>query len=239
MSELVKGVLDAHGGLKRYRQFNTVNVDIVTGGGLWPLKGLAPDATVRRMTVSLHEEFASVTPFGQPNWRTSFRPERLAIETTDGELVKELLDPRASFKDHVMNTPWNPMHRGYFNGYALWTYLTSPFFLAMPGFEAEEIPAIVEEGEQWRGLRVRFPKHIASHCEVQDFYFGPDMLLRRHDYNVDVAGSFPAAQYIDGYVEVQGLMMPTRRRAYVRGPEMKAVRELLMVAIDFSDYAFN
>ena len=239
MSELLRSVLDAHGGLVRYRQFNTVNVDIVTGGGLWPLKGLAPDATVRRMTVALHEEFASVTPFGQPNWRTSFRPERLAIETTDGELVKELLDPRAAFKDHAMNTPWNPMHRAYFNGYALWTYLTSPFFLAMSGFEAEEIPAIEEEGEQWRGLRVRFPQHIASHCDVQDFYFGPDLLLRRHDYQVDVAGSFPAAQYIDGYVEVQGLMMPTRRRAYVRGPELKAVRDLLMVAIDFSNYAFS
>ena len=34
--------------------------------------------------VSLREEFASVTPFGQPNWPTNFRPERVAIETLDG-----------------------------------------------------------------------------------------------------------------------------------------------------------
>jgi len=239
MNEFVKRVLDAHGGLARFRQFNTVQVDVVSGGGLWPLKGLIQDSNTRTMTVALHEEFASVTPFGQPNWRTNFRPERVAIETLDGEVVKELSDPRASFDGHTMNTPWNPLHRAYFNGYAMWTYLTSPFFLAMPGFEMEEIAAIEEDGEQWRGLRVRFPKHIASHCAMQDFYFGPDLLLRRHDYQVDVAGSFPAAQYIDGHIEVQGLMMPTRRRAYLRGPDMKAVRDLLMVSIDFERYVFK
>lgn len=239
MDELVKAVLAAHGGLERFRQFNTLSVEVVSGGGLWPLKGLIQDAMPRRQTVLLHEELASVAPFGQPNWRTSFRPERVAIETTNGEVVKELADPRAAFAGHVMNTPWNPMHRAYFNGYAMWTYLTSPFFLAMPGFEAEEIAAIDEDGEQWRGLRVRFPDAIHGHCLDQDFYFGPDLLLRRHDYHVDIAGSFPAAQYIDGHVDVQGLKMPTRRRAYVRGPDGKAVTDLLMVAIDLDNYVFS
>ena len=37
------------------------------------------------------------------------------------------------------------------------------------------------------------PDSVASHSRVQDFYFGPDFLLRRHDYNVDIAGAFPAA----------------------------------------------
>ena len=80
---------------------------------------------------------------------------------------------------------------------------------------------------------------VCSHCEEQDFYFGGDFLLRRHDYQVDVAGSFPAAQYVDEMVEVQGLKMPARRRAYVRGPDRKPVRDLLMVAIDLSDFSFT
>jgi hypothetical protein len=238
MNKLLQDVLDAHGGLSRWRQFTTLSAQIVTGGGLWALKGLVQDAAPRRMTVSLHEEFASVAPFGQPNWRTSFRPERVAIETTDGEVVKERGDPRRSFDGHQMNTPWDALHRAYFNGYALWTYFATPFFMAMPGFEVSEIEPLEEEGARWRGLRVKFPPHIASHCDEQDFYFGEDGLLRRHDYRVDVAGSFPAAQYVDGMVEVQGLKTPTRRRAYVRGPDAKPVRDLLMVAIDLSAHAF-
>lgn len=30
---------------------------------------------------------------------------------------------------HQMNTPWDPLHRAYFNGEAMWTYLTTPFLL--------------------------------------------------------------------------------------------------------------
>ena len=89
MNNLLSKVLEAHGGLARWNEFSTVGVQIVAGGGLWALKGLVQDAAPRQMTVSLREEFASVTPFGQPNWRTSFRPERVAIETLDGEVVRE------------------------------------------------------------------------------------------------------------------------------------------------------
>ena len=102
-----------------------------------------------------------------------------------------------------------------------------------------EIDPLTEGEEAWRGLRVRFPGQYASHSVEQDFYFGSDFLLRRHDYQVDVAGSFPAAQYVDRMVEAQGLKMPTVRRAYVRGPDLKPVRDLLMVAIDLSDFSFS
>lgn len=239
MSDLLRNVLEAHGGLAHWNQFSTIRVQIVTGGGFWALKGLIQDAAPRRMTVLLQEEYASVAPFGQPNWRTNFRPGRLAIETLDGEVVRELKNPRASFEGHTMNTPWEPLHRAYFNGYALWTYLTTPFLMALPGFEVREIDPITEGEEVWRGLRARFPSQYASHSVEQDFYFGSDFLLRRHDYRVDVAGSFPAAQYVDQMVEAQGLKMPARRRVYVRGPDLKPVRDLLMVAIDLSEFSFS
>lgn len=239
MAPLLESVLDAHGGLRRWNQFNTVRAQIVTGGGLWALKGLVQDATPRQMRVSLHEQFASVAPFGQPHWRTNFRSGRVAIETMEGDVVMERMDPREAFSNHAMNTPWDPVHRAYFNGYALWTYLTTPFFMAMPGFDVSEIAPIEEGAERWRGLRARFPAHIASHCVEQDFYFGEDCLLRRHDYRVDVAGSIPSAQYVDRAVDVQGLKAYTRRRAYVRGPDMRPVRDLLMVTIDLSNFEFS
>jgi len=163
----------------------------------------------------------------------------VAIETLDGEVVREQNHPRALFDGHAMNTAWDPLHRAYFNGYALWTYLTSPFLLAMPGFEVREIEPLEEGDERWRGLRAHFPSHLASHSVEQVFYFGSDFLLRRHDYHVDVAGSFPAAQYVDRFAEVQGIQVPTRRRAYVRGPDLRPARDLLMVAIDLSDVSFT
>jgi len=239
VNDLLMNVLEAHGGLARWNSFSTARVQIVTGGGLWALKGLTQDPAPRQETVSLREQFASVTHFGRPDWRTSFRPHRVAIETVDGEVVHERANPRASFYGHTMNTPWDPLHRAYFNGYALWTYVTTPFFMALPGFEVREIDPITEGKEAWRGLRARFPSQYASHSLEQEFYFGSDFLLRRHDYQVEVAGSFLTAQYVDQVVEAQGLKMPTRRRAYIRGPDQKPVRDLLMVAIDLSDFSFT
>ena len=239
MNDLVADVLEAHGGLRRWKRHQRLTATIVTGGGLWGLKGLVQDSTPRTMRVALHEELASVAPFGKPEWRTAFAAGRVAIETLRGDLVQERMDPRASFAGHAMNSPWDPLQRAYFNGYAMWTYLTTPFFMALPGFEVSEIDPWQEGDEAWRGLRVRFPDHIASHSKEQTFYFGPDLLLRRHDYHVDVAGGFAAAQYLHDIVDVDGLKFPSKRRAYARGPDLRAIRDLLLVSIDLSEFRFD
>jgi hypothetical protein len=53
-------VLEVHGGLEQWRRFTKIEIVAVTGGGLFPLKGLQPDLATRRMTVWLKEERASV-----------------------------------------------------------------------------------------------------------------------------------------------------------------------------------
>src|SRR5579863_3488374 len=79
---------------------------------------------------------------------------------------------------------------------------------------------------------------IASHSREQDFYFGPDYLLRRHDYRVEASGGFAAAQYVYEPRTVQGITLPIRRRAYMRDKENRAMREKVMVSIDISEVAF-
>jgi len=46
-------------------------------------------------------------------------------------------------------------------------------------------------------------------------------------------------QYVHDFVDVEGLKFPRRRRVYVRGPDLQPVRDLLMVAIDLSDFSFT
>jgi hypothetical protein len=236
MNELLDLVLLAHGGLDRWRKFNKVRATIVAGGGLLPMKGLDVDPKPLEGTVTVHEESTLIRPFGQPDWRMKFAPERVVIETTAGVVVQERSDPRAAFAGHTMNTPWDLLHRGYFNGYARWTYLTTPFLMAMPGFEVTEIAPWQEGAERWRGLRARFPDAIASHSREQDFYFGDDFLLRRHDYQLEIAGGIPVAQYVYDIVESDGFRFPAKRRAYVRGPHLKAIRDLLLISLDLGDF---
>src|SRR5258705_271611 len=63
VTDLLNAVLDAHGGLDRWRQFSRVQATIVTGGGLWAVKGRPQDPLPRRMTVASDREWASLRPF--------------------------------------------------------------------------------------------------------------------------------------------------------------------------------
>jgi hypothetical protein len=239
MNELLGEILEAHGGLERWNEYERVEATIVSGGGLFPLKGVPQDSSPRRMAVWLHEERSSVFPYGAPDQRTMFTPERVAVEKLDGTLVAERRAPRDSFASHQMSTPWDALHRAYFNGYALWTYLTTPFLLAMDGVRVEETEPWREGAETWRVLRAYFPGSIETHSLVQDFFFGEDLMLRRHDYSVNIAGGFGAAQLTSDYVTADGIRLPTKRRAYTRGPDRRPIPEMLMVSIDISEVAFT
>ncbi|MFJ9917418.1 hypothetical protein [Actinacidiphila glaucinigra] len=239
MNELLTAAIEAHGGSARWRALTRARATLVSGGLLFALKGLPQDPEPREMTVLLHEQHASVRPFGAPDQKTDFTPGRVSIDKVDGRVVAARENPRSSFSGHTLATPWDPLHRAYFNGYALWTYLTTPFLLAMPGFTVTGIDPWQEGNEPWQGLRATFPPEIASHSTHQDFYFGPDHLLRRHDYRVDVAGGFAAAQYVYDYVEADGIILPTRRRAYRRNVGGHPILDEVMVSIDLSDIHFS
>ena len=239
MNELLARILDAHGGMDRWNEYHKVEASIVSGGGLFALKGLLQDPDPRRMTVWLHEERSSVMPYGAADQRTMFTPDRIAIEKPDGTLVAERRAPKDSFAGHQMHTPWDPLQRAYFNGEALWTYLTTPFLLAMDGVRVEETEPWQESSATWRVLRAYFPGSIETHNAIQDFFFGEDLMLRRHDYSVNIAGGFLAAQLTSEFVTANGIRLPTRRRAYTRGPDRKPIMEMLMVSIDISDVRFE
>jgi hypothetical protein len=239
VNQLLAEVIDAHGGMDRWKAYQKVEASIVSGGGLFALKGLIQDPDPRRMTVWLHEQRSSVLPYGAPDQRTMFTPDRIAIEKVDGTVVAERFAPTDSFAGHQMHTPWDALHRAYFNGEALWTYLTTPFLLAGDGVHVEETENWKEGSETWRVLRARFPGSIETHSRVQDFFFDDSRMLRRHDYQVNIAGGFPAAQLTSEHVSADGISLPTKRRAYTRGPDRRPILDMLMVAIDFSEVKFS
>src|SRR3954453_11732178 len=229
---LLTAALDAHGGFDRWQRFSAVDATIVSGGLLFELKGQPQDPTPRRMTAALRHEWSSVRAFGADDQKRDFTPQRVAILKLDGGVVAERLNPRDSFAGHELTTPWDPLQRAYFNGYALWTYLTTPFLMAMPGVTVTELAPIEDQGRRWAGLRAHFPTTLASHCPVQEFYFDSNHLLCRHDYRVDVAGGFPPIPYVCARVEADGFVFPSKRRAYRCDSVGRVVPDELMVSID-------
>jgi hypothetical protein len=232
MDELAHSIIAAHGGLERWRTFGTLSAHLIQGGALWSMKGKAGVLDDTNVNVDLRREHASHAPFGSEGRHSSFTPELVQLLSDDGSVLEELSSPRSSFAGHTLETPWSDPQLAYFAGCAMWTYLNMPFLLAEEGVEAAEIEPWTEADETWRRLRVHLPARIASHSTVQTLYVGSDGLLRRHDYDVEIAGDTPGAHYISDYTEIQGIKIPTKRRIYPRQPDNLPMRELLVVSID-------
>jgi hypothetical protein len=93
--------------------------------------------------------------------------------------------------------------------------------------------------QRWRVLRAYFPGSIERRSLIQDFFFGADLMLRRHDYSMNIAGGFGASQLTSEYVVANGIRLPTKRRAYIRGLDRQPILEMLMVSIDLRNVQFE
>jgi hypothetical protein len=238
MSDLLDIAVEAHGGLARWNEVSSVKIDVSITGAIWYVKGQADVLKDIVMVADTHEERVTTTFVGQD--RTSeFAPDRVVLGKSDGSVTETRDDPEASFAGQGADTPWDAVQVAYFSGEALWTYLNTPFLYTQERFASEEIGSIEVEDETWRRLKVTFPEEVKSHTREQIFNFGPDGLLRRHDYSVDILGGATGLNYASDYREIDGLMFPTKRRVYAYEGDYQIVPEPLLVAVDISGISLS
>jgi hypothetical protein len=234
MNDLLQLAVDAHGGFKRWNQISEIKVAASLTGAIWFVKGKGDVLKDVVMTVDTTKE-RLVNDFPGQDKRTIFEPHRLVMERRDGTLIEARENPEASFAGQLRETPWDDLHVAYFQGEALWTYLNAPFLYMQPGFVTEEIASIQVDEEQWRRLKITFPNSIKSHTREQISCFGPDGLLRRHDYTVDILGGATGLNYASDYRDVDGIIIPTKRRIYAYEGDYQRVPEPLLVKIDMGE----
>ena len=238
MTKLLDLAVQAHGGLERWRQIRSIRVAASITGAIWFVKSQGDALKDVVLTVDTESERLTVDFPGQDK-RALFEPERIVIQRLDGATIAARDNPERSFAGHQRETPWDDIHVIYFVGEALWTYLNTPFLYTQNGFATEEITPITVEGEIWRRLRVTFPATVKSHTRTQISCFGPDGLLRRHDYTVDILGGATGLNYATNYREVGGIVIPTKRRIYAYEGDYQPVWDPLLVGIDMGEITLD
>jgi hypothetical protein len=237
MLKLIESSIDTHGGIARWNQVRQISATLIPDGAALHLRGQAAFAkTPTRVTVDTRQEKATFNPYLRLEQIGVFEPDRTAVEKPDGVILEELRNPRSSFKP---DTPWSGPQLAYFVGYAMWTYLTLPFSLLNDGVRCEEAGSWAEDGETWRAVKVTFPPSYVTHSTEQVLYFDHEGLIRRHDYAVDIIGGGTAAHYLYDHEEFGGIIFPTRRRIYPRGPDQKPNRDVVIMAGDLSDFVLS
>jgi hypothetical protein len=238
---LLEKVLDAHGGLGLWSGLTKITAHLSIGGPIWAAKGWADALVTETVEIETKKERSVISPFTMPGLRSVFEvgPERVTIESADGRVVERRLDARRAFKGFIRSTPWDILHLGYFVGYGLWNYLTTPFLFTYPDVEAREIDPWYEAGQTWRRLHVTFPASIATHSPRQVFYFDADGLQRRMDYVTEILGSTLVGHYTARHRSFGGLVVPTWRRVFRRNPDGTVNLNMPSITIDIEDVALE
>ena len=239
MNDLLKLAIEGHGGLRRWEQLSRFRAAVSITGAIWTRKGkpgLLDDVELEGDTC---DQRLTITPFPQPGRYTTWQPDHQTIETSAGVVLAERRDPAAAFIGTTRHSPWDEFQVAYFAGEANWNYFTAPFLFARGDFVTEETWPWREDGQMLRTLLVTYPATIVAHTRQQTYYFDDTGLLRRLDYTVDILGGGPAVHYPSRYRDFDGIMVPTRRRVYVRSADDSPVLDRTSVAIDVTDVTFS
>jgi hypothetical protein len=239
MSALLDEVLDAHGGLGRWRTAKTVHARVRAGGLLIRTRVPGNRFADYRITVHVQQARTVLDPFPCDGQRGVFESGAARIESHEGEVISSRANARAVFFGRSglrRNIRWDPLDSVYFAGYAMWNYLTMPYVLTREGVEVGEGQTWQEGGETWRRLTASFPPGIDTHSRRQTFYFDAGGRLRRHDYVPDVIGRWArAAHYCADPVEAGGLAFSTRRWVLPIGPGNRPLPFPTLVSMQLTD----
>jgi hypothetical protein len=239
VNELLAEVLEAHGGLERWRSARAIDARIHSGGLLSATRMPGNRLSSYRLRVGVAEPYAACEPFPRDGQRAVFDRGGVRIETDAGGVAASRGDPRPAFFGLAglrRNLRWDALDATYFAGYAMWNYLATPLLLTRDGVRVAEGDRWREGGQEWRRLEVDFPPDLDTHSAHQTFYVDSSGLIRRHDYTAEVVGRWAkAAHLLADHREFDGLTFPTRRRVRPRGPGNRALSGPTLVWIDLDE----
>jgi hypothetical protein len=237
---LLERVLEAHGGVDRWKKLSALGARITYGGPFWELKGHADFVGVSTVEASIQKQY--FRQFQESTGRTVLfdkSANRVTVAGADGKIIEALDNPRSTFAGYTTETKWSLAQVAYFRSYASWHYLVEPYIFTWPGVESREVEPWTENGETWRVLSVTFPDSIDVHSQTQLYYFDDAGLLRRMDYQPVVNGDTQVAHYIRGEATFDGIVVPTKRHIHPRTEDRTPYLSFLPITLDISDVTFS
>lgn len=242
MNKLLDEVLNAYGGVERWRSISSIKAQGHVSG-LLPKR--FPGTKLADVTFGIDTGVQRTVIDGFPGdgQKGVFDEGAARIQTADGQTVAGRSNPREAFfglSGVRRNFRWDPLDTTYFAGYASWNYLAAPFLLTREGVRVSQGKSWTERGETWRRLHAEFPPTFHTHSTHQTFYIDDDGLIRRHDFVAVAVGKWAsAALYCDDHRIVEGLTFAFRRRVLPRGPANRSLSKptLLTLAFDTIEVA--
>jgi len=216
--DLVEDSIRAHGGWDAWKTLEVIRLDPAWLRGPLPwMKGYGRTFGLPRyFELRPHREVAVFEGF--PTDDTTGLYENGTVSLVDAKTTETLIGSahhRKTLQGTARNRTWTPLDALYFFGYALLHYHSIPFTLGEAAFVS--MSEVSMRGQPLTSLELDFPPERETHCVRQTFFFGPEGLVRRHDYVADVISRLARGCHMwEDYDLVGGMKFATRRRVRVR-----------------------
>lgn len=243
MTDLLTELLDAHGGLERWRTVASVRAEGRFGG---LLHTRFPGNRMSHFVVDITtaEQRVTIRDFPTLGGCTVFDRGDVRVATADGAVVGVRRQARKAFRGFGAlrrAVRWDVFDAGYFAGYALWNYLCQPFLFVGDdvdvrdaGYQTVSYPD--GRRETLRRLEVGFGPGVHTHSPRQAFFVDSAGLIRRHDYVAEPVGKWAhAAHFSDSHDRVDGLIFARHRRVYPHLLGDPVLPGPVLVALDIDD----
>jgi hypothetical protein len=235
---LLEDALRASGGLDLRRQMSRYTVHMSVGGVLCSRKCASVQLKDLVVEGRTDQQSLEINGFSGVNRRAMYRPDWVALEGTDGQLLKETKALPQELRERLRASTWDELQLAYYFGYSIWNYIAVPFVLAEPDVTTEELEPGSVRFDGWRRLEVRFPSRVVTHATEQTFYFDREGLLRRIEYTSDLEGT-RIAQLLSGYQSFSGVLIPTLSASLRVAPDGVSVAKPSLVDMEIFDVVFE
>jgi hypothetical protein len=236
---LLADVLQASGGLDLWQQMRRFTIHLSIGGVLFARKCGATQLKDLVAEGSTRQQSLEITGFTATDRRALYRPDWVALEGPDGQLLQERRAIPAAFRGHMKSTRWDELQLAHYCGYLVWNYVTVPFILTDADVVTEELESGEVHGESWHRLKVKFPPRVLTHSAEETFYFDREGLLRRLNYPAIYDNETQIAQVFCEHQRFSGILVPTMCRLLNVGVGGALIAKPPLVDIEIFDAVFR
>lgn len=235
---LLDDAIDASGGMARWRGLKAFTLHLSVDGALFARRGKAGRYKDMVAEGATQTQCVRFTGFDGSGKCGSYRPDCITIERGNGEVLRSRQGWHPTLLGDAHN--WDELDLVAFCGFSIWNYLTTPFLLAHPDIQIEELPPWHEDdgqrGKRWRRLRAVFPAGIVTHSREQLFYFDDKGLQRRTDHDF---GGTRVAHYSWAHQAFGAIVVPTLRRSLELRPDGHTIRTPALIDVEIFDVSFE
>src|SRR5271166_1309295 len=140
VTDIVEQAIVAQGGLDLWESAGEVSVQMSSGGFAFASKSQGRALRDVQARISTRGQHVTLAPYPRPGQRGVLEQDgTVRIETDGGELVEARGNARGAFRDLRHKLWWDRLDMLYFGGYAIWTYVSTPFVFAREDYRVVEL----------------------------------------------------------------------------------------------------